>query len=280
MLFTKEILKKAIDELAAEGKIFSNERQFQLELAMELQNKDFEVELEVVSSDKSFDDFKKLSKEDRDKLYTDIIIKQENNKYVAIELKYKTPQTYHQYETSRGKTITFPQGAPDLGAFFFWKDVERLENFRNIKLNFDNEKKVEKGFAVLLTNQEDYWLGKEDSLCRNFFPVGIKKGSLNWYVKIDKITKERVNGKTAKSRCDIIEVEEDKIPQYNSYKDEEGKENIKEIIPVKLQGEYYCCDGKNNIGWFDYNAKYNITNLSTDKPIPPKFRYLLLEVEI
>ena len=64
-------VKLAIDELAAEGKIFSNERQFQLELVMKLKYKGFDVELEVVSSDKSFDEFQKLSKEDREKLYTD-----------------------------------------------------------------------------------------------------------------------------------------------------------------------------------------------------------------
>ena len=133
MLFTKDILKLAIDELAAEGKIFSNERQFQLELAIKLQHKGFDdVELEVVSSDKSFIEFQKLSKEDREKLYTDIIIKQENDKYIAIELKYKTPQKFYIYKTTKGTTITFPQGASDLGAFLFWKDVERLENFKNI----------------------------------------------------------------------------------------------------------------------------------------------------
>ena len=278
MLFTKEILKKAIDELAAEGKIFSNERQFQLELAMKLQHKGFDVELEVVSSDKSFDEFQKLSKEDREKLYTDIIIKQENDKYIAIELKYKTPQKFYTYKTIKGTTITFPQGASDLGAFLFWKDVERLENFKNINLNFDSNKKIEKGYAVLLTNQEDYWLGKKDSLCRNFFPVENKKGHLNWCVKVDLETQKRVNGRTAKSKCDIIEVTEDKTSLYKSYFDKDGKEKMKDVSPIKLKGNYNCVNGQDYIGWFDYNIKSDAA--CKDKPIPPKFRYLMLEVEL
>ena len=278
MLFTKEILKKTIDELAAEGKIFSNERQFQLELAMKLQQKGFDVELEVVSSDKSFDELQKLSKEDREKLYTDIIIKQENDKYIAIELKYKTPQKFYIYKTIKGTIITFPQGASDLGAFLFWKDVERLENFKNINLNFDSNKKIEKGYAVLLTNQEDYWSGKKDSLCRNFFPVGNKKGHLNWWVKVDSETQKRVNGRTAKSKCDIIEVTEDKTSLYKSYFDKDGKEKMKDVSPIKLKGNYNCVNGQDYIGWFDYNIKYDAT--CKDKPIPPKFRYLMLEVEL
>ena len=41
MSFTKKVLQTAIKNLAKEGKIFSNESQFQLDLAWELKNKDF-----------------------------------------------------------------------------------------------------------------------------------------------------------------------------------------------------------------------------------------------
>lgn len=115
---------------------------------------------------------------------------------------------------------------------------------------------------------------------QKFFPVGAKKGNLNWYVKIDKTTKERVNGKTKKINCDIIEVTEDKILQYHSYKDKGGKESIKDVSPIKLKGNYDCVDGKDYIGWFDYNIKYDSVEIDKDKQIPPKFRYLMLEVEL
>lgn len=50
MSFTKKELQTAIENLAKEGKIFSNESQFQLDLAWELKKQNFVVELGGLSA--------------------------------------------------------------------------------------------------------------------------------------------------------------------------------------------------------------------------------------
>ena len=53
---------------------------------------------------------------------------------------------------------------------------------------------------------------------------------------------------------------------------------MKDVSPIKLKGNYNCVNGQDYIGWFDYDIKYDAA--CKDKPIPPKFRYLMLEVEL
>lgn len=103
---------------------------------------------------------KQLSKDERQKAYTDIVVKDETG-YIAIELKYKTPDTKDimYYDVKRGiKTYLFPQGAENIGLYLYWKDVERLERLVNggIPLSFDEKKEVVKGDAVMLTNDSKY----------------------------------------------------------------------------------------------------------------------------
>ena len=97
MAFTKKTLSDAIQALAKQNKIYSNESQFQFDLARELREKRFDrklrekrfdVELEMLSV--SQDDAKQLSKDEREKAYTDIVVKDETG-YIVVELKYKTP---------------------------------------------------------------------------------------------------------------------------------------------------------------------------------------------
>lgn len=270
MNFDKNTLENAINKLAEGGKIFSNERQFQLELAMQLQRMNFEVEMEVVSSDKGYEAFKTLHKEEREKLYTDIVVKQPNGKYIAIELKYKTPQKHYMYKNNNGNSITFAQGASDLGSVLFWEDIRRIESFADstIRLNFDDNKIVEKGYAILLTNEKDYWEGKKcsDSLCKEFFPVDkqTKSGDLHWYVKVDKESNKRVSGRTKKEKCNIVQVTEENADEYKDYVNKD-KIVTKDVSPIKLKGSYKCVWNKYNVEIFN-------------KEEVPEFRYLLLEV--
>ena len=62
MNFTTQTLKDALNELANAGKVFSNESQFQFDLAWQLKEMGFEVELEVLSANCSLADFINLSK--------------------------------------------------------------------------------------------------------------------------------------------------------------------------------------------------------------------------
>ena len=65
MNFTKNTLETSIKNLASKGKIYSNESQFQFDLAWELRKQGFDVELEMLSVSQSY--VKKLSKEERKK---------------------------------------------------------------------------------------------------------------------------------------------------------------------------------------------------------------------
>ena len=237
---------------------------------MQLQCMHFQVEMEVVSSDKEYEVFKKLSKEEREKLYTDIVVKQPNGNYIAIELKYKTPQKHYMYKNKNGNAITFAQGASDLGSVLFWEDIRRIEAFADskIRLNFDDNKIVEKGYAILLTNEKDYWQEKKhnDSLCKEFFPLDnqTKSHVLHWYVKVDKESNKRVSGRTKKEKCNIVQVTEENADEYKDYVDKD-KIVTKDVSPIKLKGSYKCV-------WNDYNVEI------CNKEEVPEFRYLLLEV--
>ena len=118
MNFTKKELQAAIRNLAKDGKIFSNESQFQLDLAWELKKQGFHVELEVLSVTQSA--AKNLSKDERKKAYTDVIVKDEDG-YIAIELKYKTPQTdaIMYYDMNGAATYLFSQGAENIGSYLY-----------------------------------------------------------------------------------------------------------------------------------------------------------------
>ena len=92
-----EILKKFYEQ----GVLFSNERQFQLELAFELKEIYENVHLEV------------LDYLDSEKKYIDIVVDIGNNKLVAIELKYTTRDKNILYKTTNRNVYTFKQGAGD-----------------------------------------------------------------------------------------------------------------------------------------------------------------------
>ena len=180
MSFTKGTLETAINNLAKDGKIFSNESQFQFELAWELKKMGFDVELEVLSADCSIGGFVGLSKEETKKQYTDIIVKDDEG-YKAIELKYKTKDLQkgvYIYTNHAGEHYVFSQGALNEGAYLFWKDVQRLEKLVAgiVPLNFDKDKKVSKGYVILMTNDCGYWKsrapwsGYPSSLSKEFFP--------------------------------------------------------------------------------------------------------------
>ena len=78
MSFTKATLETAMNKLAQAGKIFSNESQFQFDLAWELRKMGFDVELEVLSADCTPSQFAALPKEDKKRYYPDTVIKDDN----------------------------------------------------------------------------------------------------------------------------------------------------------------------------------------------------------
>lgn len=141
----EEDLNKIISSFADNGKLFSNERQFQLEFAWALKGLKYEVFLEVLDRD-SIDDKKS---------YIDIMVKVSENKYVAIELKYTTRQNNIDYIIGTGSNnvvCTFAQGACDVRQLDFLYDVYRLECLLS-------KPKITKGYAIIMTN--DNYSGKD-----------------------------------------------------------------------------------------------------------------------
>ena len=133
-------IQNILKEFAQNGVLFSNERQFQLELAFKLKEY-YDVYLEM------------LDYSNGEKKYVDIVVKVGNNEFVAIELKYTTRDRNILYKTSSRTVYTFKQGAGDIRRFHFLKDVERLEKLLKKTDVFEIEgAKVIKGFAIIMTN--------------------------------------------------------------------------------------------------------------------------------
>ena len=279
MSFNKVILQQAIDNLAATGKVYSNESQFQFDLAWELHKSGFCVELEVLSCNRLITDFVKLKKDEKQKYYTDIMVKDEDGSYVAIELKYKTVEENIEYTTQSGKWIAFSQGAENQGAYYFWKDVQRLEDLVNnrVPLNFDDSKRVSRGYAVLLTNSSKYWYYNSSSTAREFFPAIGRTfaNSLCWYIKYDTANNARVDGKR-KTDGNIIEIKLSDAEKVEKYKT--AKEKTADRLPIKLTGSYTI--GNND--WIKYDcgimASSVISGSANKNSKNDEFKYLIIEV--
>lgn len=157
----KNALSGIIKGFANNGIIFQSEAQFQFALAWELQLKKWgkayleDMNMKVVNKNKVVKKF-----------YTDIVIEQEGYR-VAIELKYKTA------EYNGSGIELFDHGAVDLGRYDYLWDVFRIELLtnkskqniitpytNNNNFQLDVSKECNKGFAVLLTNENKYWKQK------------------------------------------------------------------------------------------------------------------------
>ncbi|MBR0414645.1 MAG: hypothetical protein IJI67_06215 [Clostridia bacterium] len=158
MELTKEILEDIIKQFAEEGKIFSNEAQFQFELAWALREYKDKKGNKLFGDDNDKVKLEHLSIEN--KMYTDIVVRVDN-KYYPIELKYKTADKQIKYKKGDLTKITYLQGAHDDASYDYLKDVERLEK---IVINkqftpFDGESNfsIEKGFAIIISNEPKIW---------------------------------------------------------------------------------------------------------------------------
>lgn len=283
MSFTKATLETAMNKLAQAGKIFSNESQFQFDLAWELRKMGFDVELEVLSADCTPSQFAALPKEDKKRYYTDIVIK-DDNEFIAIELKYKTPDKgVMHYTTGSGDYYVFPQGAENISSYLYWKDVERLESlvYKKVPLNFNNTNYVKKGYAILLTNDKFYKFGNKrqainggfGSLAKEFFTIDgtTVSGTRYWYIKVDAYV-NRVSANAPLSGGVVIK----RIDTMADIKKYQKKKE--DLAWIDLSGEYlcnwqnYCCD-ITNVSGIDKTGKQMLKNISDYS-----FSYLLLEV--
>ena len=261
--FNSETFGKELDDIISgfgkEGRIFSNEEQFQFELALAIEReyqKDEKgypkVRLEVLS----YGEIKELAKMDideRKKMYTDIIIDINDLESIAIELKYKTKgetsKKYYLYKTKNRTTFVFEQGASNNGCYFFLKDVERLEHLVNgEKFDCDSNRKVIKGYAVIISNDDSYWT-PHNSLMDEFaiYPSVdeniesirmIGNGTLSQHLKISS-SGEILDGR-AKQYQDKIIANNEWLKDFEEKISKEGrKKNKKEekiLPPIELKG--------------------------------------------
>ena len=143
-MLDKKDLEEIIDELATENKIYSNEAQFQFDLAWKIKksHEDYDVVLEYLWKP--------------EKWYIDIVVFYDN-KCVPIELKYKTTDKEITYNTKNGRCYTFNQGAPDTGSYDYIKDIYRIENLGKSLKYKGVDYTIECGYAIIITNDSHYY---------------------------------------------------------------------------------------------------------------------------
>lgn len=159
----RETLIEIIKGFARDGKVFSNEQDFQFELALALKNEAEieEVKLEAASFPKgswnlnAIRDGRPFSADKAQREYTDLIVKTKDGLYYAIELKFKgTDKPYLYNSKAFGNVAVLKHGAEYFNTYRFLNDVSRLERINGRV--FANDIRIEKGYAVLLTNNSKY----------------------------------------------------------------------------------------------------------------------------
>ena len=170
------------------------------------------------------------------RIYLDILI-DNGGKKTGIELKYKTEKFAGKFNDEMFELKS--HSAQDLGMFDFMKDIERLETLVE-------EKQIDRGFAVLLTNDKFYWEPKNP----RFSKLGNDNRPLYWNFRTfgDKSIGEEFR----KLRKGTL--------KWNSKNGEPPKGAGSNRSPIEIKGNY-------NLIWKSLN-KGNI-----------KFKFLLVEVK-
>lgn len=235
-----------LERFGKQNRIFQKEAQFQHELAIEIANnyldKDTKVILELSSITNTIID--KNSKAIRKKDESDIIIKNSKGEYIVIELKYKTIKSNYDRNIYGNIELT-NQGAADLGKYDYLKDISRIEKFKE-KQTADFTinpilKKYIAGYAIILTNEDKYWLMSKK--------LSTKNTDMNYCITDDDIIQNNVELK-----WQIINKPKGKVVGN-------GKP-FKERPPLKFRNKY-------KFKWLDY----------CDIKDKPKFRYLITSIK-
>lgn len=202
-----------LETFRKEKRIFQNEAQFQHELAIEIANnyldEDTKVILELSSVINVITD--KNGKSSRKKDESDIIIKNSKGEYIVIELKYKTVESSYDRNIYGNIDLSY-QGAADLGKYDYLKDIYRIEQFKESQSESFTINSVLKkyiaGYAIMLTNEDKYWLMSKElssnntdmNYCITDNDV-IKNGiELKWQIIKKRDGKEVGNGKPFQQR--------------------------------------------------------------------------------
>lgn len=178
----RDTLISIINGFAKDGKVFSNEQDFQFELALALKNEVEvdEVKLEAASFPRdswnlnAIQDGRPFLADKTQREYTDLIVKTKDGLYYAIELKFKGADKPYLYNSKAfGDVAVLRHGAANINSYLFLKDITRLEKINS--RHFARDFKIAKGFAIMLTNNKTYRNSNfENSMWREF-PINEKR---------------------------------------------------------------------------------------------------------
>lgn len=154
-------IANSLIELSKRRPLFHNEKDFQFEFALLLQQLGYKIRLETY-----------VGKENGKRKYIDLVaIDEEKQECYLFEFKYRTISK--EVAINNEVYDLFNHGARDLGSYAFLKDVERIEKLVD-KTIFGY--KVKEGYAIFLTNDFGYTKGfKLNSLCYNY---GLEEGKI------------------------------------------------------------------------------------------------------
>jgi len=166
--FTQEVSNDIYDFLKQKSKVFANESDLQINLAVYLKStKHYNVEVEYhVSSEIvstlldptvvwrcTYYPWLQANSDNPQEMYVDMVVSN-GQEFIPVELKYKKSEEKGNvvlFGQEVGKGILLKEdSAQDLGRYSFWKDVRRLEFLAQ---SFDN---VKNGIALLVTNDASY----------------------------------------------------------------------------------------------------------------------------
>ena len=156
-------IQNCLEKLMIKRQIFVSEADFQLELAWIIKDKypSAKVRCEYTPL---FDP----------SMHIDILVIMDN-KWVPIELKYKTKGCVKEY---KGDVYNIKNHfAKDQGCYDYLKDIQRIERVRHEMRSF------EEGYAIFITNDKGYKNKPKDSCVYKAFSLSdgeIKHGLMDW----------------------------------------------------------------------------------------------------
>lgn len=133
-----KMISKILNKLSQNRPVFHSEADFQHALAWELHRLDSGGSIRLEQR-------KTINHKNA---YIDIIARVKN-KWLCLELKYKTRRLIADVKREHFELAA--HGAQDIGAWMFWEDVSRLEQLSS------SDRSISHAYAIFITNDFSYW---------------------------------------------------------------------------------------------------------------------------
>ena len=197
------LIPKIIEEIMLEIKknnlIYQNEKQFQFDLAWRInkqidENSGIKVMLEYFSMvDNNIEDKSRLKK-----VFTDILLLDEDKNFIPVELKYKKAGMKTNIN-GMGEVEIGHDGAEDLGRFAYLWDIHRIEQLSNKEIKGCDKVTIDSklnefvcGYAIMITDADSYWLDKKQN-CAQEMTLNQEIDKIKWHAEKDGEPSSLVN---------------------------------------------------------------------------------------